>query len=102
VGRLSGSDDQQRPRPHQSMGIMAPATKKVKKAVQVITKRIWRACDACGYSKIDGKPIAYAKYQIEVTGGDLYFCGHHFREYSTLILTEGYPIHDIREKVASK
>jgi predicted nucleic-acid-binding Zn-ribbon protein len=102
MGRLSGNDDQQQPRPHVSMGIMTPATKQVKKVVAVVAKRIWRACDKCGYSEVDGQPISHAKYQIEVPGGDLYFCAHHFREYSTLILTEGYPIHDIREKVASK
>ena len=102
MGRLSGGDDQQRPKPYQSPGIMSPATKKAKKAVAVVTKLIWRACDMCGYSEVDGQPIARAKYQIEVEGGTLYFCGHHFREYSDLILSAGYPIHDIREKVASK
>lgn len=100
MGRLSNEDD--RPRPHQSMGIMAPATKKIKEVVAVVVKRVWRACDRCGYSEVDGKPIAHAKYQIEVLGGDLYFCGHHFREYSTHFLDKGYPIHDIQEKVASK
>jgi len=100
MGRLSGGD--QRPQPYQSRGIMAPAVRKTKKAVAVIARRAWRACDACGYSKIDGQPISRAKYQIEVDGGTLYFCGHHFREYSSPILTAGYPIHDIREKVAAK
>ena len=102
MGRPSGSDDSQRPKPHQSMGIMTPATKQIKKVAAVVTKRIWRACDRCGYSEVDGMAITRAKYQIEVPGGDLYFCGHHFREYSTLILGAGYPIHDIQEKVASK
>jgi hypothetical protein len=99
MGRLS---DDPRPKPHQSMGIMTPATKKVKEVVATVVKRVWRACDRCGYSEVDGKPISHAKYQIEVPGGDLYFCGHHFREYSATFLTEGYPIHDIREKVAAK
>jgi len=102
MGRLSNDDDRPRPQPHQSMGIMAPATRKVKKAVAVITKRIWRACDRCGYSEIDGFPIAHAKFQIEVPGGDLYFCGHHFRKYSSRFFDKGYPVHDIQEKVASQ
>ena len=101
MGRLSSDDDRPKPQPHQSMGIMSPATKKVKEVVAVVVKVVWRACDKCGYSKVDGFPIARAKYQIEVPGGDLYFCGHCFREYSTGILDKGYPIHDIQEKVAA-
>ena|SRR5690242_18042884 len=100
MGRLSGDDP--RPRPYQSPGIMAPAVKKTKKAVAVITRRAWRACDRCGYSQIDGQAITRAKWQVEVNGGTLYFCGHHFREFSDLIMTAGYPIFDIREKVAAK
>lgn len=100
MGRLNSGG--QRPQPYQSPGIMAPAVRKTKKAAAVIVRHVWRACDRCGYSEIDGQPIARAKYQIEVSGGDLYFCGHHFREYSTLIMMACYPIHDIREKVAAK
>lgn len=99
MGRLSG-DDTPRPRPYQ--GIMSPAVKKTKKVAAVFVRRAWRACDSCGYSKIDGQPITRAKWQIEVSGGTLYFCGHHFREFSDLILSAGYPVHDIREKVAAK
>lgn len=101
MGRLS-SDDEKRPRPqpHQSMGIMTPAKQKVKEVVAIV-KIVWRACDKCGYSKVDGLAIARARYQIEVPGGDLYFCGHCFRKYSTKFISEGYPIHDIQEKVAA-
>ena len=100
MGRLSSDNDRPRPQPHQSMGIMAPATKKVKEVVAIV-KIVWRACDKCGYSKVDGLAIACVRYQVEVPGGDLYFCGHCFREYSAKFLTEGYPIHDIQEKVAA-
>lgn len=101
MGRLSSDDDKPRPRPHQSMGIMAPATHKVKEVAAVVTRIVWRACDKCGYSKVDGLAITRAQYQIEVPGGDLYFCGHCFRAYSAKFLSEGYPIHDIQEKVAA-
>jgi hypothetical protein len=101
MGRLSGGDDP-RPRPYQSAGIMSPATQKARKVMAVVVKKIWRACDACGYSKVDGEAISRARYQIEVEGGTLYLCGHHFREHSAKILNAGYPVHDIEEKVASK
>ena len=99
MGRLSSDDD--RPRPHTSMGIMQPPVKKVKEAVKAVIKIIWRPCDQCGYSKVDGLAISRAKYQVEVPGGTLYFCGHHFRVHSQALLEEGYPIHDIEEKVAA-
>jgi len=102
MGRLSSDDDRKPPQPHQSMGIMTPRTQPVKKIVAAVARKIWRPCDKCGYSEVDGQPIAYAKYQIEVPGGTLYFCGHHFRTYSPKFMDEGYPIHDIQEKVAAK
>ncbi|MGH7239026.1 MAG: DUF7455 domain-containing protein [Candidatus Saccharimonadales bacterium] len=99
MGRLSGDG---KPRPRPNMGIMSPPVSAVKQAVTAVIRRIWRACDQCGYSEIDGQPIMRAKYQIEVVGGDLYLCTHHFRKHSSKILEEGYPIHNIEDKVASK
>jgi hypothetical protein len=99
MGRLSSDDE--RPRPHVSMGIMTPPAQKVKQAVKAVIKVIWRPCDQCGYSKVDGGEIARAKYQVEVPGGTLYFCGHHFREHAAALLEKSYPIHDIQEKVAA-
>ena len=89
----------QPPRPHTSKG---PGKWMPNSVTPVLPSPPFRACDKCGHSKVDGGPIARASHQIEVPGGDLYFCGHHFREYAVFIFSEGYPVHDIQEKVASK
>jgi len=64
------------------------------------TIKIWRACDKCGYSAVDNQPISRAKYQVEVSGGTLYFCNHHAQEYWTTLLAAGYDIikiHDLAD-----
>lgn len=38
-------------------------------------------CDSCGHSKIDGKPIAHARYRVVTPKGVLHFCGNHFRKH---------------------
>jgi YHS domain-containing protein len=60
----------------------------------------WRACDPCGYSKVDNQPIARAKWQIEVPGGTLYFCNHHYRQYEFTFVERHFAVYDISEKVA--
>jgi len=59
-----------------------------------LTVPVFRGCDRCGYSK-DGQPLAKALFQIETTGGSLYFCGHHFRAHSDAILSLGYPVREV-------
>lgn len=79
-----------------------PKPKEVRAEIMQTTMNPYRPCDACGHSEVDGQPISRAKWQIEVTGGTMYFCGHHFRKFSDVFMTAGYPIFDIREKVAAK
>lgn len=47
-------------------------------------------CDRCGYSKIDGQPIAYAKARVYVRRGTLNLCGHHLRTIVPILLERGY------------
>jgi hypothetical protein len=51
----------------------------------------FRACDRCGYSK-DGSVIAQAVYQIDVTNGTLYLCGHDFKKLYDHIFAMGYEV----------
>lgn len=68
--------------------------KNAKATTELVSVEPYRACDRCGYST-DGQPIARAQFQLEVTGGSLYLCGHHFRENSEAILIAGYPIREL-------
>lgn len=48
-----------------------------------------RACDQCGYAH-DGGPISRAKHQVDVYGGTLYFCNHHFEEHAIEFIANNY------------
>ena len=47
-------------------------------------------CDKCGYSTIDGQPIAAAKARVYVRNGVIHLCGHHLRINVPLLLERGY------------
>jgi len=49
-----------------------------------------KPCDSCGYSTIDGQPIAYAKARVYVRNGTLYLCGHHLKNHLPYLLECGY------------
>jgi hypothetical protein len=42
-------------------------------------------CDRC---------IAQAMYMVTLQSGELYFCGHHFREYETILIDIAVDIYD--------
>lgn len=72
-----------------------PPKVKAKPEPTPIVVAVYRACDRCGYSKIDDQPIARATHQFETERGSLYLCGHHFREHSEKILFKGYPVREV-------
>jgi hypothetical protein len=81
-------------------GPASPASvpvKVVKKAAAKLPLKLrpWRACDQCGYSKVDGQPIARAKVQVEVIGGTLYFCQHHFDIHHDEFMLAGYSASEV-------
>lgn len=69
------------------MGKLAPA--KSKAVTKVIEQH---GCDACGVSAIDGGKIAVAKYEVQVNGGSLFFCGSHLRKFWVHILERNYEV----------
>lgn len=62
----------------------------------------WRSCDECGYSEVDNQPIARAVWQVEVPGGTLYFCDHHYKTHEFTFVESNYAVYNISEKVASQ
>lgn len=52
---------------------------------------VHRACDECGYSH-DLQPIGKAKHQVEVIGGTLYFCNHHFEKHCLAFIASEYRV----------
>lgn len=52
-------------------------------------------CDACGYSKVDGHPITWARFRIATKAGVLYLCGHHFHKHRLHIFTRAYVAEDV-------
>ena len=50
----------------------------------------YKACDNCGYSEIDGQPIARAMARVYVRSGSLYFCEHDLQANLPYILEHGY------------
>jgi hypothetical protein len=64
-----------------------PAAKSRSIPVRIINP--FRACDSCGYAH-DGGPIARAKHQVNVPGGTLYFCNHHFTEHAIIFIAADY------------
>jgi len=50
----------------------------------------YKACDQCGYSRIDGQSIARAQSRVYVRRGTLYFCEHHLQANLPYILEHGY------------
>lgn len=97
MGRLSQSG----PQPHQSGGPVRKIPAVAEKAKPIAIQKPWRACDECGYSH-DGQAITRAKYQVEVPGGTLYFCGHHFTEHELTFIERHYAMYDIREVAVAK
>ena len=100
MGRLSSDDERPRPQPHQSMGIMAPATKKVKEVAAIVQDRMasvrqvrifqdrrWRYCPRPVPNRGAWRRPVFLRALLS--------------EYSTKFLSESYPIHDIQEKVAA-
>jgi hypothetical protein len=53
------------------------------------------ACDRCGYSTVDGKPISAARHFVIVGFGGIYLCGHHFRKHGAHILERGYETSEV-------
>lgn len=56
---------------------------------------VLHSCDACGYSKIDGKPITWAKFRIATKAGVLFLCGHHFHKHRLHIFTRAYVAEEV-------
>lgn len=52
-------------------------------------------CDRCGHSKIDGQPVAHARYVIKTPLGDIYLCGHHFRKHREHIAERAYETYEV-------
>jgi hypothetical protein len=74
--------------------------KPAKRVNPVLSKKTgpltWHPCDQCGYSAIDGKPIARALWKVGIPRvGVLYFCGHHFREYSLSFMAHNYVMAEV-------
>ena len=65
----------------------APQPKKVEKKPGTTE---YKACDQCGYSEIDGQPIARAQARVYVRRGTLYLCEHDLQANLPYILEHGY------------
>lgn len=92
--RIRGKGGVSRPimMPGGTMGKLAPT-----KSRPELVKRVSRdhACDSCGMSQIDGNRIAVAKYEVQVPGGSLFFCGSHLRKNWVHILEMNYNVVDL-------
>jgi hypothetical protein len=55
------------------------------------------ACDRCGYSGADGKPISAARWHVRTPSGDLFFCGHHFHKHCAHIESMAYETFEVKQ-----
>lgn len=101
MGRLQPGDNSGRPKPYHYPGPPKTTAKTKKVEVSPMDQQPWHACDKCGYSTTDGRPISQALWKVEVPGGTLYFCGHHFRDHAGFFMEMGYHFYDIREPVGA-
>ena len=88
MGRLSGS-----PGPIRQT-VPVPEPKHAKPEPKPPIKHPIKWCDQCGYSH-DGTPISRATMQIEVPGGTLFMCNHHFNRHSYEFIRSEYSITEI-------
>ena len=74
------------------MSRMAPERPKAKREAKRVLPFISHDCDRCGYSSMDGGPIARANYKITTPAGDLYLCKHHYEVHEPVLSEAGHGI----------